>query len=111
MSCARKCSAPTQGHADVPGHSVREINDLNLELIAAFAKVSVPKVVDLLWHSGQGVFPTRLPLVDGTSLVGAERIREPIDLDLGQAVGGCALDDPHGAANSLLVGNPRWLGQ
>src|SRR5215471_19739133 len=98
----RPRSTPAQRHADVARHSAREIDDLNLELVAAGAQVFFPEVVQLLRQSGQRLFPARLRLVDRPSAIGADLVGETADENLGQAIAGRPLDDDRGALHPLL---------
>src|SRR5689334_16158168 len=87
---------PRNGHADIAGHAAREIDDLIGNTIAARLQIVGPELEDLLGDAGQGVFPALFHLVDGASLVGAERVGKAIDHHFGQPVAYRALDDGRG---------------
>src|SRR5262247_934714 len=102
-------SAPLQRHADVSGQPSGIIDDFDPQLVSARTEVLRPELIDLLWHAGQRVFPTRLLLNDGAALVRAQLVRKAVYLYLGLAVGYRALDDLDRAPNALFIGNSRWL--
>src|SRR5262249_47454876 len=86
-------SAPLQRHADVSGQPSGIIDDFDPELVSARTEVLRPELIDLLWHAGQRVFPTRLLLNDGAALVCAQLVRKAVHLYLGAAVAHRAFDD------------------
>src|SRR6266540_1493563 len=100
---------PLQCHCDVSRPPAGKVYDFDLELVSAGTEVLRPKLIDLLWHAGERVFPARLLLIDGAPLIRAQLIGEAMDLDLGLPVAHRALDDLDGALNGLFVGKARWL--
>src|SRR5215813_12378228 len=102
-------SAPLQRHADVSGQPSWIIDDFDPELVSARTEVLRPELIDLLWHAGQRVFPTRLLLNDGAALVRAQLVRKAVHLYLGAAVAHRTFDDLDRAPNGLLIGNSRWF--
>src|SRR5207237_10072780 len=66
-----------------------------------------PELIDLLGYSGKRLLPTRLLLIDGPTLVGAQRVRKSIDLNLGQPVPHRRLDDSRSKLDLLLLRQPR----
>ncbi len=72
---------PAQGDTDIAGHTVRIVNDLEAEAIALGLELALPELVELLGLADQRLLPTRLGLVDGASVVGAERMGKTEDLD------------------------------
>src|SRR5262249_13820755 len=102
-------SAPLERHRDVAWHPAGEIDNFDPQLVSAGAEILRPKLIDLLGHAGQRVFPARLLLIDGAPLVRAQLVREPVHLHLGLAVGHRALDDLDRAPNALFIGYSRWL--
>src|SRR5262245_8641791 len=105
----RRSSAPLERHRDVAWHPAGEIDDFDPKLVSAGTEVLRPKLMDLLWHAGQRVFPARLLLIDGAPLIRAQLVGKAVHLYLSLAVGHRALDDLDGALNGLFVGNTRWL--
>src|SRR2546430_12386632 len=55
-------STPLQRHADISGQPSGIIDDFDSQLVSARTEILRPKLIDLLWHAGQSVFPTRLLL-------------------------------------------------
>src|ERR1700756_4495750 len=104
-----KGSTPLQRHADISGQPSGIIDDFDSQLVSARAEVLRPKLVDLLWHAGQSVFPTRLLLNDGAALVRAQLVRKAVHLHLGAAVAHRALDDLDRAPDGLFIGKSRPL--
>src|SRR5215470_4932541 len=102
-------SAPLQRHADVSGQPSWIIDDFDPELVSARTEVLRPELIDLLWHAGQRVFPTRLLLNDGAALVRAQLVRKAVDLHLSLAVAHRTFDNLDRAPNALFIGNSRWL--
>src|SRR6516164_5971874 len=102
-------STPFQRHADISGQPAGILDDFDSELVSARVEIFRPKLIDLLWHAGQRVFPACLLLNDGAALVRAQLVREAVHLYLGAAVGHRALDDLDRAPNGLFIGNSRWL--
>src|SRR5262247_4012945 len=102
-------SAPLQRHADISGQPSGIIDDFDSQLVSARTEILRPKLIDLLWHAGQRVFPTRLLLNDGAALIRAQLVRKAVHLYLGLAVGYRALDELDRAPNALFIGNSRWL--
>lgn len=86
-------SYPFQGHANISRHAARKVDDLHSELISARAELSVPELINLLGHAGQGRFPTRLVLIDSAAVIGADRIGKAIHLNLSKPVRYGAFDD------------------
>src|SRR6478735_9495592 len=119
LRCWRPCrrappngaSAPLQRHSHISRHSAGKINDFDLQLVSALTEVLGPELIDLLRHAGQRVFPARFLLIDGAPAVGAELVREAMDLHLGAAVAHRALDDLDGALNRLFIGKAGWLAE
>src|SRR5260370_5424133 len=72
---------PAQGDTDIAGHTVRIVNDREAEAIALGLELALPELVELLGLADQRLLPTRLGLVDGASVVGAERMGKTEDLD------------------------------
>src|SRR6266508_4198278 len=100
---------PLQCHPDVSRHPAGKVDDFDLELVSAGTEVLRPKLIDLLWHAAERVFPARLLLIDGAPVVRAQLVREAVHLYLGPAVAHRALDDLDGALDCLFVGNARRL--
>src|SRR5215467_1269033 len=100
---------PLQRHADISRQPPGILDDFDSQLVSARTEVLCPKLIDLLWHAGQRVFPAGLLLNDGAALVRAQLVREAVHLYLGAAVGHRALDDLDRAPNALFIGNSRWL--
>src|SRR5246500_760867 len=104
-----KGSTPLQRHADISGQPSGIIDDFDSQLVSARTEILRPKLIDLLWHARQRVFPARLLLNDGAALVRAQLVRKAVHLYLGAAVGHRTLDDLDRAPNALFIGNSRWL--
>src|SRR4029077_6537427 len=97
--------------ATSPRHAAGKIDDLDPELVSALTEVLRPELIDLPGYPGQRVHPPRLLLIDGAAFVGAQLVRETVNLHLGHTVAYGPLDDPDGPPNSLFVGNARGLAQ
>src|SRR5215469_11820018 len=100
---------PLQRHADISRQPPGILDDFDSQLVSARTEVLCPKLIDLLWHAGQRVFPAGLLLNDGAALVRAQLVRKAVHLYLGAAVGHRTLDDLDRAPNALFIGNSRWL--
>src|ERR1700756_4269495 len=104
-------STPLQRHADISGQPSGIIDDFDSQLVSARTEILRPKLIDLLWHAGQRVLPTRLLLNDGAALIRAQLVRKAVHLYLGAAVAHRALDDRDRAPNGLFIGKSRWFGK
>jgi len=93
----------------IPRHTAGKIDDFDLELVPARPEVLGPKLIDLLWHPGQRVFPARLLLIDGAPLVRAQLVRKAVHLHLGPAVAHRALDELDATLNGLFIRHTRRL--
>src|SRR6516225_3905728 len=71
----------------------------------------VPELIDLLGNSGQRLFPTSLPLVDGAAAISAKYVREPVNLHLVQAVSYRPLDNGRGELDLVVLGEPGRLAE
>src|ERR1700739_3394913 len=92
--CLRLPSIPPGQHnADIAGHAAREIDDLIFDAIAARLQVIGPELENLQRNAPKRPLPARLLLVDGAAVVGADRIREAVDLHLAETIPHRALDD------------------
>src|SRR5262249_9133099 len=103
--------APLQCHPDVTWYSAGKIDDFDPKLVSASAEVLRPKLIDLLRHSGERIFPAGLLLIDGAPLVRAQLVEKTVHLYLGLAVGCRALDDLDGALNCFFVRNAGWFSE
>src|SRR5215468_3542882 len=104
-------AVPAQRNGDVAGHAAGKIDDLVANAIAARLQIVAPELVDFLRYPAQRLFPPLFHLIDGAALVAAQRIREAVDLHLGQAVADGALNDCRGELDLLVLGQARWLAQ
>src|SRR5262245_4791080 len=100
---------PLQCHRDVTRHAAGKIDDFDPKLVSAGVEVLRPKLIDLLRHSGQRVFPARLLLIDGAALVRAQLVGKTVNLHLNLAVAHRPLDDLDRAPNGFFIGNSGWL--
>src|ERR1700719_444635 len=107
----RRGSTPAQCHADVARNSPWEVHDLDSQFVATWTEVLLPELVDFLGSSGEGLFPARLLLIDGTPAVRAQLVGKSVDLNLGEPVPRGALDDPDRPRNRLFVRDARWLAE
>src|SRR6266511_254522 len=100
---------PLQCHCDVSRHPAGKVYDFDLELVSAGTEVLRPKLIDLLWHAGERVFPARLLLIDGAPLIRAQLIGEAMDLALGLPAPPLPLAHPHRPLTGVFVRNAPWL--
>src|SRR3954452_8826152 len=63
-----------------------------------------PELIDLLGYSRKRLLPTRILPLDRSTLVGAERVRKSIDLDLSKAIPHRALDDSRSKPDLVVLG-------
>src|SRR5215468_11778737 len=104
-------AVPAQRNGDVAGHAAGKIDDLVADAIAARLQIVAPELVDFLRYPAQRLFPALFHLVDGAALVAAQRIREAVDLHLGQAVANGALDYGRSELHLLLLRQTRRLAE
>src|SRR3954451_14003731 len=98
-----KSSPPFQCDPNIPGNATRKIHDLHAQLVSKRAELAIPELIDLLRNTGECALPTRLLLIDRSSLIRAHAVWEPIDLDLAKAISGCALNDSRSLPHHLFV--------
>src|ERR1700753_3231871 len=102
---------PSNDDGDVAGHAAGEVYDLVADAVASRFQVIVPELKDFLGYSGERILPARLLLIDGAALVGAERVREAIDLDFAEAVSHRTLDHRRGELDLFVLGEIRGLAE
>ena len=102
---------PGYDNADISRHAARKVHDLISDAVAARLQIVGPELKDLLSYSRKGLLPSRLLLIDGSALVGAQRIGKSVDLNLGQAVPHRALDDARSKLDLFIFSQAGWLAQ
>src|SRR5262245_55130331 len=103
--------SPGDGDPDVARHAAGKFDDLGADAIAARLQVVGPELEDILWDPRQRVLPARLLLIDGASLVGTQRIGEPIHLNFRQSVSYRALDHGRSQLDFFFLGFSRRAGE
>ena len=94
---------PAQGDADIARHAARIVYDLEADVIALRLELALPELVELLGLADQRLLPTRLGLVDGASVVGAERMGETEHLDRSLPVLDGPIDEDRRLLEELVV--------
>ena len=97
-------SPQADGDGDVARHASGVIDDLVADAIAPRFQIVGPELEYFLWNPRQRVLPAWLLLIDGTALVGAQRVGEPIHLYFRQSVSHRPLDDGRGELDLFLLG-------
>ena len=91
-------------NADIARQSVGPIYDFKLNSVPTRAQVIVPQLINLFRNAGQGLFPPRLCLVDGSAMIGAQLIWEAVNQHFCGATGDRSLDHLGGDLNLLFLG-------
>src|SRR5882672_2819236 len=104
-------SRPAQGDADIAWHTVRIVDDLEAEAIALGLELALPELVELLGLADQRLLPTRLGLVDGASVVGAQRMGKTQDLDRRLSALDGTIDEDRRPFEELVVREAGWMAE
>src|SRR5262245_23802400 len=103
-------STPAQCDADVAGHAIWPVGNLVFQAVPARFEMYLPELIDLLRQTRERIRPAGLLLIDGAPLVGAQIVGKTADLDLGQSVGHCSIDNGGCSLCALCVADARGLG-
>jgi hypothetical protein len=86
-------------------------DDLISDTVTTRFEVVGPELIDFPRYSRKRLFPTGLLLIDGAAVVDAQRVKETVDLDLGQPISHRAPDDGRRQLDLFVFSQARRFAQ